>query len=54
MKIESVVQNMELFKNESSAGLAFSAFTIAVSEPFLLLIAENWCPGGQNVLAANS
>jgi hypothetical protein len=29
-----------------SAGLAFSAVTIAVPEPFLhvLLAAENWCP----------
>ena len=27
-----------------SAGVAFSAVTIAVSEPFLLLAAENWSP----------
>jgi hypothetical protein len=27
-----------------SAGLAFSAVTIAVSEPFLLPAAENWSP----------
>ena len=37
-----------------SAGLAFSAVTIAVSEPFLLPTAENWCPGGGYVLAPNS
>ena len=36
------------------AGLAFSAVTIAVSEPFLLPTAENWCPGGGYVLAPNS
>jgi hypothetical protein len=30
--------------NASSAGLAFSAVTIAVSELFLLPAAENWCP----------
>jgi hypothetical protein len=29
-----------------SAGLAFSAVTIAVSEPFLLLTAENGARGG--------
>jgi hypothetical protein len=40
--------------NASSAGLAFSAVTIAVSEQFLLPTAENWCPGGRNVLAPNS
>jgi hypothetical protein len=34
--------------NVSSAGLAFSVVTIAVSEPFLLPTAENWCPGGPN------
>ena len=31
--------------NASSAGLAFSAVTLAVSEPFLLPAAENWSPG---------
>ena len=30
--------------NGSSAVLAFSAVTIAVSEPFLLPAAENWYP----------
>ena len=37
-----------------SAGLAFSAVTIAVSEPFLLPAAENWYPVGGYVLAPNS
>jgi hypothetical protein len=34
-----------------SAGLAFSAVTIAVSEPFLLPGAENWCSRGRIVPA---
>ena len=37
-----------------SAGLAFSAVTIAVSEPFLLPTAENWSPGRGYVLAPGS
>jgi hypothetical protein len=37
--------------NASSAGLAFSAVTIAVSEPFILPTAENWCLGGRNILS---
>ena len=37
--------------NAPSVDLAFSAVTIAVSEPFLLPAAENWCPGGGYVLA---
>ena len=37
--------------NAMSAGLAFSVVTIAVSEPFLLPIAENWSPGWRYVLA---
>jgi hypothetical protein len=40
--------------NASFAGLAFSAVTIAVSEPFLLPAAENWCLGGRIVLAPGS
>jgi hypothetical protein len=36
------------------AGLAFSAVTIAVSEPFLLPTAENWSPGWGYVLAPRS
>ena len=34
-----------------SVGLAFSAVTIAVSEPFLLPAAENWHPENPYVLA---
>ena len=34
-----------------SVGLAFSAVTIAVSEPFLLPAAENWYPETRHVLA---
>ncbi len=37
-----------------SAGLAFSAVTIAVSEPFLLPAAENRSPGWGYVLALGS
>ena len=37
-----------------SAGLAFSAVTIAVSEPFLLPTAENWSTGWRYVLAPRS
>jgi hypothetical protein len=52
MKIESVVQNMcfiesvvqSHFQSAVSAGLAFSAVTIAVPEAFLLPAAENWSP----------
>ena len=40
--------------NGNSAGLAFSAVTIAVSEPFLLPTAENWSPGRGYVLAPGS
>ena len=40
--------------NGISAGLAFSAVTIAVSEPFLLPTAENWSPGRGYVLAPGS
>ena len=41
MKSESVVHNGAL--SAFSAGLAFSAVTIAVAEPFLVPAAENWC-----------
>ena len=51
-KIESVVHNMEL--TAFSAGLAFSAVTIAVSEHFLLPTAENWSPGWRTILAPGS
>jgi hypothetical protein len=37
-----------------AAGLAFSAVTIAVSEPFLLSAAENWSTGWRSILAPNS
>jgi hypothetical protein len=37
-----------------SAGLAFSAVTLAVSEPFLLPAAENWHPVTGYVLAPGS
>ena len=37
--------------NVFSVGLAFSAVTIAVSEPFLLSAAENWYPETRHVLA---
>jgi hypothetical protein len=37
-----------------SAGLAFSVVTIAVSEPFLLPSAGNWCPRWGYLLAPNS
>jgi hypothetical protein len=37
-----------------SAGLAFSAVTLAVSEPFLLPAAENWSPGWRSILAPGS
>ena len=37
-----------------SAGLAFSAVTIAVSEPFLLPAAENWSTVARQVLARGS
>jgi hypothetical protein len=40
--------------NVFSAGLAFSAVTLAVSEPFLLPAAENWSPGWRSILALNS
>ena len=40
--------------NGSSAGLAFSAVTLAVSEPFLMPAAENWSPGWGYVLAPGS
>ena len=40
--------------NASSAGLAFSAVTLAVSEPFLLTAAENWSPGWRHILAPGS
>ena len=40
--------------NASSAGLAFSAVTLAVSEPFLLPAAENWSPGWRSILAPGS
>ena len=40
--------------NAMSAGLAFSAVTLAVSEPFLLPTAENWSPGWRYVLAPRS
>ena len=33
--------------NASFAGLAFSAITIVVSEPFLLPTAKNWCLAGR-------
>jgi hypothetical protein len=47
MKIESP-QNGAL--SGISAGSAFSAVTIAVSEPFLLPAAEDWSPGWGYVL----
>ena len=37
-----------------SFGLAFSAVTIAVSEPFLLPAAENWHPENPYVLAPSA
>jgi hypothetical protein len=37
-----------------SAGLAFSAITIAISEPFLQPTAENWSPGWRYILAPGS
>ena len=37
-----------------SVALAFSAVTIAVSEPFLLLAAENWRPENPNVLVPSA
>ena len=37
-----------------SVGLAFSAVTIAVSEPFLLPAAENWYPENPYVLAPSA
>ena len=37
--------------NVFSAGLAFSAVTLAVSEPSLLPAAENWSPGWRSILA---
>jgi hypothetical protein len=40
--------------NAPSVGLVFSVVTIAVSEPFLLPAAKNWCPGGRYVLAPRS
>jgi hypothetical protein len=40
--------------NGISAGLAFSAVTIADSEPFLLPTAENWSPGWRSILAPGS
>jgi hypothetical protein len=40
--------------NASSVGLAFSAITIAVYEPFLLPTAENWSPDRGYVLAPRS
>jgi hypothetical protein len=40
--------------NAFPAGLAFSAITIAVFEPFLLPIAENWYLVGGYVMAPNS
>ena len=36
--------------NAMSAGLAFSAVTTAVSEPFLQPAAENWSPVGRHIL----
>jgi hypothetical protein len=50
VKIESVVLCVHEV-NVSSAGLAFSAVAIAVSEPFLLPTAENWSPSRGYVLA---
>jgi hypothetical protein len=43
MKIESVDHNMEL-EVRFFVGLAFVTVNIAVSEPFLLQAAGNWCP----------
>jgi hypothetical protein len=40
--------------NASSAGLAFSAVTLAASEPFLLTAAENWYSGWRYILTPNS
>ena len=40
--------------NGNSAGLAFSAVTLAVSEPFLLPTAENWSPRWRTILAPGS
>ena len=40
--------------NAFSFGLAFSAVTIAVSEPFLLPTAENWHPENPYVLAPSA
>jgi hypothetical protein len=40
--------------NGISAGLAFSAVTLAVSEPFLLPAAENWHPVARHVLAPSA
>jgi hypothetical protein len=37
-----------------SAGLAFSAVTLAVSDPFLLPTTENWSPGWRTILALGS
>jgi hypothetical protein len=40
--------------NAPSAGVAFSAVTIAVSEAFLLPAAENWSRVGRHILAPGS
>jgi hypothetical protein len=40
--------------NAFSAGLAFSAVTIAIYEPFLLQAAKNRCLGWRSILAPNS
>jgi hypothetical protein len=40
--------------NAFSAGLAFSAINLAVSEPFLIPAAENWYPITGYVLAPGS
>ena len=37
-----------------SVGIAFSAVTIAVSEPFLLPAAEDWYPENPYVLAPSA
>jgi len=40
--------------NGISAGLAFSAVTLAVPEPFLLPTTRNWPPGWRHILAPGS
>ena len=54
MQFESVVHNNDGALNGFCAGLAFSAFTIAVSEPFLLPTAEKRRPIRRHVLAPGS